>query len=337
MKRERNYIIPLFIPELACPFQCVFCNQKIISGALSVPTIVEIEKTVEMYLSSINPENTCVEIAFFGGNFTGIPRDDQVQYLKSVQKYIRNGRVASIRLSTRPDYINHENLKILKSFSVKTIELGAQSLFDDVLLKSGRGHKVQDVIEASSLIKEMGFELGLQMMIGLPGDTKEKSLLTANKIIELGATSTRIYPTLVIKGTKLEELYNQKKYTPLSLEEAVNWTKDILLLFEKNNVTVLRIGLHPSEGLLSGHDLVAGPFHQSFRELVLTEIWNDYFEELLTKNEYSDISITVNKKELNYAVGYNSKNKNQFCKYFKNVKFIPSDEVPEGDFRVDYN
>ena len=337
MDRQKNYIIPLFIPELACPFQCVFCDQKKISGALAIPTDEEIENTIETYLSSMDTNNVHVEIAFFGGNFTGIETETQIHFLESVQKYIREGRVSGLRVSTRPDYINRDNLEMLKSYSVNTIELGAQSLHDDVLLKSGRGHKVSDVVDASKLIKEMGFELGLQMMIGLPGDTKDKSLTTTEKIIELGASCTRIYPTLVIKGTKLEQLFNNGRYTPLSIDEALNWTKDILRLFEENNVTVLRIGLHPSEGLLSGHDLVAGPFHQSFRELVLTEIWNDNFKKLMKDNNHKQISITVNKKTLNYAIGYKSKNKNQLLKYFQEVKFIPSDNIGESEFHADYH
>lgn len=336
MTKKRNYIIPIFIPELACPFQCVFCNQKKISGSISAPSVDEMNTTIDKHLSTIDYKNNHVEIAFFGGNFTGINIQEQEHYLRAVQQYIKGGIVNSIRLSTRPDYINPDNLEMLKRYSVKTIELGAQSFHDDVLQKSGRGHKVADIISSSGLIKEMGFQLGLQMMIGLPGDTKDKSIRTAHNIIKLGADSTRIYPTLVIRGTTLERLMNEGKYTPLTLDEAVSWTKELLILFKKNNVTVLRIGLHPSEGLLSGHELIAGPFHQSFRELVMTEIWHDKLKPLINKPGGQTISIHVNKDEINSAIGYSGKNRKMLETNFSRVNFICGNEIQKGEFIVNY-
>ncbi len=211
-------------------------------------------------------------------------------------------------------------MKLLGKFNVKTIELGAQSMDDEVLKKAGRGHTALDIAIAAGLIKKSGFSLGLQMMIGLPGDTLQKAKLTAHKIINLGAANTRIYPALVIRGTKLEEQYLTGRYQPLTLEEAVKWSKELLKIFEDAGITVLRLGLHPSEGLLSGQDLVAGPFHPSFRELVLTEIWNDKFITLLHK-QGEKIEITVSPDQLNYAIGYESKNKKRLHVNFKNVVF----------------
>lgn len=307
---------------------------------LQIPESEDIQNTIETHLNTF-PKGSHVEIGFFGGNFTGIDSEHQELLLKIAQRYVDNNRVNGIRvngirISTRPDYINLENLLLLKKYNVKTIELGAQSLDKDVLKASGRGHKAEDIIKASKMITGEGFSLGLQMMIGLPGDTLEKSLFTAEKIVELGADNTRIYPTLVIKETKLEELYRKKKYIPLSLEEAVAWSKEILLVFEKANVNIIRMGLHPSEGLLNGHSLISGPFHISFRELVLTEIWHDILGHL-HKMENNSIEIHVPAEEINYAIGYNAKNKKELSGSFKHIRFIPDPKLNRRTFRAYFN
>jgi histone acetyltransferase (RNA polymerase elongator complex component) len=325
----RHFTIPAFIPELACPFQCIYCNQKKISGQISIPEPDEIIKTIEEHLSTIPKKRSFIEFGFFGGNFTGISLEKQEELLKLIDPYIKNSSISSIRLSTRPDYINRENLILLKKYNVRTIELGAQSMDDDVLKKSKRGHTSKDIINAAKMIKSFGFDLGLQMMIGLPGDTYGKSVFTANQIVKLGADNTRIYPTLVIKDTKLEELYSQKKYHPLKLKEAIEWSKTILMIFEQADVKVIRMGLHPSENLLSGKDIVAGPFHKSFRELVLTEIWNEILKHLLKKEKAKRIRIFVPLKEFNYAIGYDSKNKNMLLENFEFVIF-QQDQNLEG-------
>jgi histone acetyltransferase (RNA polymerase elongator complex component) len=329
--KKKHFNIPVFIPELACPFQCIYCNQKKISGCLKVPSPKEINKTINDHLSTIPIEDAETELAFFGGNFTGLHQDDQVNYLKLVQPFIESGKISGIRISTRPDYIYPEILHLLKNYHVKTIELGAQSFDNDVLKHSGRGHTAEDIVIAASLIKLAGFSLGLQMMIGLPGDTLEKAIYSAKKIAELKADNTRIYPALVIKGTKLEELYRQGEYRPLSLDEAVSWSKELLKIFEEANVKVIRMGLHPSEGLLSGEELVAGPFHPSIRELVLTEIWHDLLKPLL--NEKSQrIEIAVAPDQLNYAVGFGRKNRTFLENHFKAVKFIPDNKLTGRNF-----
>lgn len=317
----RHFTIPVFIPELACPFQCIYCNQKKISGQISIPEPEEIITTIEEHLSTIPKKRSIIEFGFFGGNFTGISLEKQEELLKLIDPYIKDSSISSIRLSTRPDYINRENLILLEKYNVRAIELGAQSMDDDVLNKSKRGHSSKDIINAARMIKSFDFELGLQMMIGLPGDTIGKSIYTANQIVKLGADNTRIYPTLVIKDTKLEKLYNQEKYIPLSLEEAIRWSKKLLMIFEEGNVKVIRIGLHPSENLHNGDDLVSGPFHISFRELVVTEIWNGILKHLLKKEKAKRIRIFVSPKEFNYAIGYDSKNKNMLLENFEFVIF----------------
>ncbi|NTW32349.1 MAG: radical SAM protein [Bacteroidetes bacterium] len=312
----------------------MFCNQRNISGQLKVPSEKEIIETIEKYLSTINSENSFTEVAFFGGSFTGLPLNEQERFLKTVQPFIKSGVIKSIRVSTRPDYINKEILNLLKVYGVKTIELGAQSMDEEVLKLSGRGHNVEDVINASGLIKAEGFSLGLQMMIGLPGDTLEKAIITAKQIIALGADNTRIYPALVIKDTELENLYLENNYNPLTLEEAVYRAKEVFKIFEKSNVKVLRMGLHPSEGLISGDSLVAGPFHVSFGELVFTALWAEALSPLLKTRNAKSITISVPKKQLNFAIGYNASNKKMLLQHFKNVNFVSDTSLTGRNYSV---
>ncbi|MBQ5872662.1 MAG: radical SAM protein [Bacteroidales bacterium] len=323
----KHYNIPIFIPELACPNRCIYCNQRHISGQLQAVKPEEIKQIIEQHLATfIRPSE--VELAFFGGSFTGIDEKDMLTYLQIVQPYIEQGEIKSIRISTRPDYINEKILDILQQYNVKDIELGAQSLNEEVLAFAKRGHTVRDVENASQLIKSYGFSLGLQMMIGLPLDTVEKSKETAKKILKLGAESTRIYPTLVINNTDLADLYRQNKYKALSLDEAVDWTTEIYKIFSQSSIKILRVGLHPSEALINGTELLAGPFHVSFKELVLTKIWQEKFEKLPINTK----TILVNPREINYAIGYNSKNKQLLQKKFPYLKFISDSNVELGTF-----
>jgi len=281
------------------------------------------------------PNTGCKRIAFFGGSFTGMCMEEQNQFLEVAKAYIEKGAVAELQLSTRPDYISQAILDNLKSYGVRIIELGAQSLDAEVLSQAGRGHTIEDVKIASELICENGFELGLQMMIGLPGDSYSKSMQTAQKIIDFGASYTRIYPALVIKDTQLETLYRRNEYSPLSLDEAVRWSKDLMKLFEKHTVRILRIGLHPSEGLINGDSLVAGPFHRSFKELVCTARWKELFSEIL-KQKGESIVIKINPNQINAAVGYNKENKNLILKFFKKVAFETDNKIEywKFDYRI---
>ncbi|OIP04042.1 MAG: hypothetical protein AUJ97_03315 [Bacteroidetes bacterium CG2_30_32_10] len=332
-----HYNIPIFIPHAACPYQCVFCNQKKISGQLNIPSINDIENTINNHLLTLPKENAFIEIGFFGGSFTAIPFQEQEKYLKIASKYINRGVVKEIRVSTRPDFIDDNELNLLKKYGLQTIELGAQSMDEQVLAHSGRGHKVEDIVNASVLIKNAGFNLGLQMMIGLPFDTIEKAKQTAKQIISLQADCTRIYPTLVIKDTALELLYQQNKYFPLSIEDAVEWTKEIYNIFVNSNTKVIRIGLHPSEGLMKGDSLIAGPFHPSFKELVLTQIWNDLFKKIKNEKKLKKITIFVAKEQLNYAIGYNSTNKIELLKFYSFVVFKTDNSLKGNNFYVNYN
>jgi len=208
---------------------------------------------------------------------------------------------------------------------------------DEVLKRSGRGHTYGDTVKASRMILNAGFKLGLQMMIGLPGDTEEKSVQTAMRIVEIGATETRIYPVIVIKGTPLEKLFDEGKYNPLELEEAIRITKNVMTVFDEAGVKIIRIGLHPSEGLLNRNDFIAGPFHPSFRELVMTSAWTDRFQELLNGRKGDNLEIRVNPADLNAAIGYSGKNRKLLEILFTTVTFIADPEIKEKTFHADHH
>ena len=312
-------VIPVFLPMLACPHRCVYCNQYVISGQQKLPSLEQVTALIDRNLQTI-PHDCHKRVAFFGGSFTCLPEPIQNRYLDAVQPYLQEGRIEGIQLSTRPDYIDDYILQNLENKGVTLIELGAQSLDDQILARCGRGHTVADVENASRLIRQHGINLGLQMMIGLPGDTKKTALRTAERIVSFGATCTRIYPTLVVDGTALADDYRDGKYAPLSLEEAVDWCKELYRYFKTVGVTVLRMGLHPTQDLRAGDHLLAGPFHVSFKELVLTALWHDRIAEQIAREGREDITVIVPSGEMNYAVGYGSANRKAFPKATFEIK-----------------
>ena len=243
---KKQYIIPIFVPHLGCPNDCVFCNQKSISGQTKQVTREDVKKTIENHLKYVK-ENSIVEVAFFGGSFTGIEKEKQIELLSAAYEYIKNKKVQSIRISTRPDYINKDVLKTLKKYKVKTIELGVQSANDYILKKAERGHTFEDVKKASKMIRFYGFNLGHQMMVGLPESTHLDEINTAKQLIKLKPKMVRIYPVLVIKGTKLEKDYNEGKYKALTVVQAVETCKELVKLFVKKKIEVIRIGLQPTD------------------------------------------------------------------------------------------
>jgi histone acetyltransferase (RNA polymerase elongator complex component) len=332
---KSHSIIPIFLPELGCPKQCVFCNQRHISGQPSVPDETDVEDIIEQHISSLASRNIQTEIAFFGGSFTALDAGLQEQYLKVAQPYLQNKTIRNIRLSTRPDAITDENLQLLNQYGVSIIELGVQSLDDEVLRLSGRGYTSAVVYEAAEKIIKHGFTLGMQMMIGLPGSTPEKDLLTAKEIIRCGAKGTRIYPLLVFRDTDLEQLYTNNEYTPLTVEEAVEQSADLLELFLEAGVQVYKVGLHPSEFLYNG-TLLAGPWIPAFRQHVQARVWQRKFEKELT----ADTSIqgfAVHPSDINSAVGPNRCN----AKYFKEKEvpllFRTDPLLNKGDFYAFYS
>lgn len=298
----RRYNIPIFVPHRGCPFDCVFCNQKRITGIQTEVTFSDVCNTVEEYLKTLPQNGRRVEVAFFGGSFTGIPIEEQSELLSAAEKYLKEGVIDGIRLSTRPDYIDTVILDNLKKYGVTTIELGVQSMDNGVLKASNRGHTRGDVINAVKLIKEYPFSIGLQMMTGLPGDTEEKSLYTADEIIELRPDFVRIYPTLTIKDTFLEKMYYNGTYKPQTLENAVELAKKLMLKFEENNIAVIRVGLQATDEISENGSVVAGPVHSSFRELVESSIYYDIISEKLPA-ECKRAKVFVNPAEVSKAIG----------------------------------
>ena len=317
----RHYNIPIFLPELACPFRCVYCNQFSITGKQQLPDIQDVKNTIDKYLNSFKEKDRFVEVAFFGGNFTGLPNKMQDDFLKIVQPYLEKGVVDGIRCSTRPDYIDEKRVKVLKSFGMKNIELGAQTTNDVILQKCGRGHTFKDIENASQIIVNEGIALGLQMMIGLPFDSFENDMQTARDIVRLGAKGTRIYPCIVVKDTELEKLYNKGEYKPLSLDDAVEQSATLYEYFNENDVKVLRIGLHTS-GDLNGAAYVAGPYHPNFAEMVFSRLWGRKFDKMHVDSD--DFYIEVPENELNHAIGYKGENKKKLEQRYKNVVIKPS-------------
>ncbi|AFS78636.1 radical SAM domain-containing protein [Gottschalkia acidurici 9a] len=308
---NKHHIIPIFVPHVGCPHDCVFCNQKKITGVSTDITSKDVDNTIKSYLETIPESNERLEVAFYGGSFTGIDRNIQRELLNAAYKYKKQGLIDRIRLSTRPDYIDIEELNLLKNYGVDIIELGVQSMDTEVLYKSNRGHSQDDVYKSSKLIKDFGFKLGLQMMVGLPGDNGEKSINTAKELIKLKPDLVRIYPTLIVKDTYLEKLYEIGEYLPISLEESINICSDLLMLFELNDVNVIRIGLQPTDIISSeSESVIGGPFHPSFRQLVESNIYRLILLQSLDKINIttSSIRINISKKEVSNIVGQKSIN-----------------------------
>ena len=237
----------MFIPFNGCPHRCSFCDQRSITGEQRQPSPDDVRRTVEKALDSLKENSIHSEIAFFGGSFTAIDRAYMISLLDATAPYI--DRFKGIRISTRPDCIDDEVLTLLRSYKVSSIELGAQSMSDEVLTANDRGHTAEDVRTASKLIKRYGFSLGLQMMTGLYKSSDELDRQTASEFIALRPDTVRIYPTIVMKGTRLGELYEEGAYHPQELDSAVKLCADLLKLFEENDIRVIRLGLHDSESL----------------------------------------------------------------------------------------
>ncbi|MBO5244534.1 MAG: radical SAM protein [Selenomonadales bacterium] len=257
---RRRHIIPIFVPHYGCPYQCVFCNQRKITG---IDTPMNAKKAKEIIAEALSWQTRAVEkeVAFYGGSFTAIPMEKQRELLSVVSPMYESGVLSAIRLSTRPDAIDEAVLQQLKEHHVTTIELGVQSMDDEVLRASNRGHTGRDVREAVAMIRQYPFALGLQIMPGLPREDTYSLLRTANAVRELAPDFVRIYPTVVIEDTPLAEAYQRGDYTPLSLAEAVRQTAFLKLFFERANVPVIRMGLQATAEMDSAGTVLAGPYH----------------------------------------------------------------------------
>ena len=311
---KKQYIIPIFVPHLGCPNDCVFCNQKSISGQKKNMTKEEAKKIIDEHLNSIKDEDAQVEIAFFGGSFTAIEPERQEELLQVAYEYIKNGDVESIRVSTRPDCIDKTILKRLKKYKVQTIELGVQSANNYILKNSNRGHTFEDVRKASKMIRWHGFKLGHQMMVGLPESTRIDEINTAKALIKLKPKMVRIYPVLVVKNTKLEEEYKNGNYEPLPLVQAVEICKDLVRMFADKNIDVIRIGLQNTDEITDPSDenseVVAGPYHPAFRQLVESSMWYDAIVGKIKRLnvKVKEVKVTVNPIDGNNVIGHKKEN-----------------------------
>ncbi len=327
--------IPVFIPHLGCPNQCVFCNQRAISGVKEFHA-ESVRKIIDEALLTIS-DGQEAEIAFFGGSFTGIDRSLMISLLEIAKEYIDRGRVSSIRLSTRPDYIDEEIIEILKKYGVKTVELGLQSISEDVLSLTKRGHGFKEEENACRMIVEAGLELVGQMMIGLPGSDLKKELECADFIIKSGAVGARIYPTVVFYETELCEMAKKGLYEPVSLEEAVVRCARVFEKFYESGVGVIRIGLHSSESLSSRDSCFGGPNHPALGELVINEFFFERISKELLKYDVKNklVRICVAKGALSKAVGQKQKNKKRLIADFSaDVIFSESDLLSDYDFLI---
>ena len=339
---KKQYIIPIFVPHLGCPNDCIFCNQKSISGQQKMITKEDVKKTIEFYLENIRDKQAKKEVAFFGGSFTGIEKEKQEELLKTAYEYIKSGEINSIRVSTRPDYIDKQRLKLLKKYKVETIELGVQSANDYILKRSNRGHKFEDVKRASSLIRWNGFKLGHQMMIGLPESTRIDEINTAKELIKLKPKMVRIYPVLVIKNTKLEKEYLEEKYTPLTVVQAVEISKELVKMFNKKGIEIIRIGLQNTDTITDpdeeGSEVVAGPYHPAFRQLVESGLWYDAIVEKIKKLnvKVKKVQVTVNPQDANNVIGHKKENIEKLKEMYTLDLIVKQDSsIKNGKMKID--
>ena len=320
-KLKKQYIIPVFIPHLGCPNDCSFCNQKSISGTIKMPTKEEVIKIIDENIKNIRDEDA----------------EKQKEYLEIANKYIESKKINGIRLSTRPDYINKEILKMLKKYNVKTIELGVQSTNDYILKRCDRGHTFEDVKRASKLIRRYRFNLGHQIMVGLPESTKLDEIKTAKDLIKLKPKMVRIYPVLVIKGTKLEKELQIGEYKPLTVSQAVERCKELLYLFHKNKIQVIRVGLQNTQEITDPKNkesqVVAGPYHPAFGQLVDDSIWYDSIVDKIKKInvKVKEVKIKVNFADMNNVIGHKRENLNRIKEIYDVDVMVEADNnIKEG-------
>ena len=339
---KKQYIIPIFVPHLGCPNDCIFCNQKSISGQKKNITKEEAKKIIDNYLKSLKNEEAHIEVAFFGGSFTAIEKEKQEELLQVAYEYIKNGQVESIRISTRPDCINKEILKMLKKYKVKTIELGVQSANDYILKRANRGHTFEDVKKASKMIRWNGFKLGHQMMVGLPESTRIDEINTAKALAKLKPKMVRIYPVLVVKNTKLEKEFEKEEYEPLPLVQAVETCKEIVRIFADKNIDIIRIGLQNTDEISDpenkNSEVVAGPYHPAFRQLVESAMWYDAIVGKIKKLnvKVKEVEVTVNPIDSNNVIGHKKENVIKLKEFYDVDLILKQDKnIKQGKSKIE--
>ena len=330
--------IPIFIPHLGCPNNCVFCNQRTISGTVEF----DIEKVNDIIRGVIDTSARCErEIAFFGGSFTGIDRGLMIKLLDTAQTYVASGEVSGIRMSTRPDYIDDGIIGILKKYTVSQVELGIQSTCDRVLSASGRGHDAKCALEAIRKLKSAGFSVVGQMMIGLPRSTPEDEIKTADDLAEAGCDGARIYPTVVFKGTELDRMRERFEYVPLTLDDAVARSASALEVFVKAGIPCLRVGLCESENLHSEETYSAGPNHAALGELVMSRLYYNRLSSAFEGRDVRgrDVTVLCPRGATSKVVGNGGENRRKLQKEFgiKSVKTIEKDDLISYNIKVLFN
>ena len=338
MKKHIN--IPIFIPMMGCPFACIYCSQTEISGH-NKPDFSKIEEEINNALSTTNPNEQEIQIAYFGGSFTGIDRSDMIYLLEIANKYIREGKVHSIRCSTRPDFIDEEIVSILKKYNVKTVELGVQSSNDEVLKYCKRGHDFNTTKRAANLLVSSGIEFIGQMMVGLPKASEEDEIETAKEIVKLKAKGARIYPCVVLKNTKLAEITKNNEYTPLTFSESVRRCVNVFEVFVENKVDVIRIGLQANEDLTSGKDIAYGYYDETVGEKCQSLYFKKKIENELDKIDTLGLTVIcyVNPKKLSCAVGYKRENRVELKEKYKlkEIIFKSDENISEFDLKINYS
>ena len=304
-------IIPIFIPHAGCPHFCIFCNQRAITGSdASLPSAADIHSRVHEFLSFKRDTRAGVELSFYGGNFLGLPPKTIQTLLDQASGFARSGKIDGIRFSTRPDTVDEERLRLLGPYPVSTVELGVQSMDDAVLRQAGRGHTAKDTVHAVRLLKQKNYRIGLQMMTGLPGDTDALCLNTARRIVALRPDFVRIYPTLVICGSRLAELYQEGRYAPQSIDDCISLLKPLVLLFQESGIRVIRMGLQAADGLNDPAIVLAGPYHPALGHLVYSKILLDAAIEKLSSGQTpgQTVTLTVHPRSLSRMQGLNKTN-----------------------------
>ena len=324
---SKELIIPVFIPHLGCRHRCVFCNQRKISGHESMPQAEEIEKQVLNYRASCRDLNLReVQLAYYGGSFTAIAADEQEKYLKAAFALKEKGLIAKIRLSTRCDYIDDEVIARLKRYQVDIVELGVQSLDEQVLMLSQRGHTAAQVREAAEILKQSGFTLGLQMMIALPGDTPAKSIKTAKEIVRLEPDFVRIYPTAIIKDTELALMWKNRQYQPWDWDVLIDTTAEAAEIFQAAHIPIIRIGLQAADNLTFERDLLGGGYHPALGEMVKARIMRRKIERTLAQMPQGAYEIYANVRQLSQIKGQKNVNMRYFAEKYQQRLYIYADE-----------
>lgn len=325
--------IAVFIPHVGCPHQCSFCNQKTISGIKSAPTLSQVDKELQRAVSQFHHSPKDAEIAFFGGSFTAINKEYMIGLLSMAKKYVDEFGLRGIRASTRPDAIDVDILTLLKRYGVTSIELGAQSMNDKVLHLNQRGHLAEQVRESAKLIHETGFELGLQMMIGLYGSTADMDFNTAKQLALLKPTTMRIYPTIVLQGTELAQKYLSGEYLPPSLEQSISLCADIMEFFYEKQIEVIKVGLHASREL--EQEMVAGIYHPAFRELCESQIYRNKALEKAALGVTSTVALQVNSSEISKMVGQHRSNLEFFERTWnRKVKVVGNPKLKRYEVKI---